>query len=193
MGMSLCNVMLAIELPDPPGGQLRESMHRTPPPKEQPVMRSRKNRPVARRLMVPINNTTMERETACLAAGRFALYHAAYSPGKGLLQPETMPAYREGACPAAMFADLDIDCVAYGCTAAGFIAGPAGEAKLATRMPNHRKGCGDDGSVDGFRLQEVRAKEDRSSRPNPDHVNESAHGLSHRCRHSVYGGWTVFG
>jgi maleate cis-trans isomerase len=52
--------------------------------------------------------------------------------GKGLLTAQTLPAYRARALElAAQFAGRDLDVVAYGCTAAGFISGPAGDARLA--------------------------------------------------------------
>jgi len=137
-------------------------------------MRSGKIGPLRVGLMVPINNTTMERELlAWLPAGSRCTV-LRIPRGKGLLTPETMPAYRERALAlAAMFADLDIDCVAYGCTAAGFIAGPAGEAELAARIAEITGKV----VVTTARsmvsvLQEVRAKEIALLTPYPDHVNE---------------------
>jgi maleate cis-trans isomerase len=78
-------------------------------------------------LMVPINNTTMERELlAWLPAGSVCTT-LRIPRDKGLLTPEAMPAYTAQAISlAAAFAESDINIVAYGCTAAGFIAGPAG-------------------------------------------------------------------
>ena len=137
-------------------------------------MRSGKIGPLRVGLMVPINNTTLERELlAWLPAGSRCTV-LRIPRGKGLLTPETMPAYRERALAlAAMFADLDIDCVAYGCTAAGFIAGPAGEAELAARIAEITGKI----VVTTARsmvsvLQEVRAKEIALLTPYPDHVNE---------------------
>ena len=125
-------------------------------------------------LMVPINNTTMERELLAWLPAGSRCTTLRIPRGKGLLTPETMPAYRERALAlAAMFADLDIDCVAYGCTAAGFIAGPAGEAELAARIAEITGKV----VVTTARsmvsvLQEVRAKEIALLTPYPDHVNE---------------------
>lgn len=82
-------------------------------------------------LMVPINNTTMERElTAYLPAGSCCTT-LKIPRGKGMLTPETLPAYKQQALDLARrFAGSDVDVVAYGCTAAGFIAGPKGDAEL---------------------------------------------------------------
>jgi len=82
-------------------------------------------------LMVPSNNTTMEREMlAWLPAG--STCHTVKIPrGKGLLTPENLPDYIGQALKlAAVFENPNVDVVAYGCTAAGFISGPAGDAKL---------------------------------------------------------------
>lgn len=83
-------------------------------------------------LMVPGNNTTMERELpACLPKGSRCTT-IKIPRGKGLLTPQTLPAYRQQAIDlATQFARTDIDIVAYGCTAAGFIAGPAQDEALA--------------------------------------------------------------
>ena len=137
-------------------------------------MRSGKIGPLRVGLMVPINNTTMERELLAWLPAGSRCTTLRIPRGKGLLTPETMPAYRERALAlAAMFADLDIDCVAYGCTAAGFIAGPAGEAELAARIAEITGKV----VVTTARsmvsvLQEVRAKEIALLTPYPDHVNE---------------------
>lgn len=82
-------------------------------------------------LMVPINNTTMERELlAWLPAGSTCATQR-IPRGKGLLTKETLPEYRAQALSLARaFNHPDVDVVAYGCTAAGFISGPAGDAAL---------------------------------------------------------------
>jgi maleate cis-trans isomerase len=52
--------------------------------------------------------------------------------GAGLLTPESLPAYKQAAIElAADFARDPVDVVAYGCTAAGFILGPEGDAAIA--------------------------------------------------------------
>jgi len=125
-------------------------------------------------LMVPINNTTMERELiAWLPVGSICTT-LRIPRGKSLLTPETMPAYKAQALAlAATFADRDIDVVVYGCTAAGFIAGPTGETELAAQLAE----------VTGklvvttalsmvLTLQETRAKDIALITPYPDHINE---------------------
>jgi maleate cis-trans isomerase len=52
-----------------------------------------------------------------------------------LLTTQTLPAYRAQALELAnRFPEVEIDIVAYGCTAAGFISGPAGDAQLAADL-----------------------------------------------------------
>jgi len=83
-------------------------------------------------LMVPINNTTMARElTAWLPAGTECVT-LRIPRGKGMLTSQTIPAYRAQALSLAEeFAGHGIDILAYGCTAAGFISGPAADSELA--------------------------------------------------------------
>jgi maleate cis-trans isomerase len=86
-------------------------------------------------LMVPINNTTMERELPAWMPAGSTCRTLRIPRGKGLLTPETLPAYKAQALAlAAGFAVPEIDVVAYGCTAAGFISGPAGDAQLAREL-----------------------------------------------------------
>ena len=56
--------------------------------------------------------------------------------GQGLLTKETLPAYRDSAMVLARthFAGGTLDLIAYGCTAAGFLSGPAGDAELAALL-----------------------------------------------------------
>jgi maleate cis-trans isomerase len=86
-------------------------------------------------LMVPINNTTFEGELLQELPSGSSCMTLRIPRGPGLLTPETLPAYMESALElAARFAQSDIDVVAYGCTAAGFISGPAGDARLAEQL-----------------------------------------------------------
>lgn len=88
--------------------------------------------PIRVGLMVPENNTTMAHEIlAWLPPGSTA--HTVRIPrGKGLMTAEMLPAYKAQALELAqVFASPDIDVVAYGCTAAGFLSGPLGDAALA--------------------------------------------------------------
>lgn len=93
------------------------------------------NAPLNVGLMVPINNTTFEGELlAWLPAGSTCTL-LRIPRGKDLLTPATLPAYKAQALAlAGRFAGPGIDVVAYGCTAAGFIDGPAGDAELARNL-----------------------------------------------------------
>ena len=125
-------------------------------------------------LMVPINNTTMERELiAWLPVGSICTT-LRIPRGKSLLTPEAMPAYKAQALAlAATFADRDIDVVVYGCTAAGFIAGPAGEAELAAQLSEVTgKPVVTTALSMVLTLQESHAKDIALITPYPDHVNE---------------------
>ena len=86
-------------------------------------------------LMVPINNTTMERELHAWLPEGSRVTTLRIPRGKGLLTRETLPAYKANALELARrFAQPDIEVVAYGCTAAGFISGPAGDAELSAEL-----------------------------------------------------------
>ena len=88
-------------------------------------------------LMVPSNNTTMERElTAWLPAGSTCATQR-IPRGKGMLTQETLPEYMAQALKLAeVFDDPRVDVVAYGCTAAGFISGPSGDKALQRSLSN---------------------------------------------------------
>ncbi len=86
-------------------------------------------------LMVPINNTTFEAEVLTWLPPGSTCTTLRIPRGKELLTLQTLPAYMEQARSlAAQFAGSAIDVVAYGCTAAGFISGPAGDAQLAREL-----------------------------------------------------------
>jgi maleate cis-trans isomerase len=83
-------------------------------------------------LMVPINNTTMEGELLKWLPQGSTCRTIKIARGPGLLTRETVPAYKAKALELAReFAEDDLDAVVYGCTAAGFIYGPSGDAELA--------------------------------------------------------------
>ena len=86
--------------------------------------------------MVPSNNTTMEGELLAWLPSGSSIVTVKIPRGAGLLTRETMPAYRDSAISLARqhFKKGEFDLVAYGCTAAGFISGPAGDAALATML-----------------------------------------------------------
>lgn len=86
-------------------------------------------------LLVPINNTTFEGELLAWLPPGSRCTTLRIPRGKGLLTSETLPAYKAQALSlATQFNRPDIDVVAYGCTAAGFISGPAGDTQLAREL-----------------------------------------------------------
>jgi maleate cis-trans isomerase len=86
-------------------------------------------------LMVPSNNTTMEHELLAWLPPGSSCATQRIPRGKGLLTPETLPEYIAQALQLAKaFDHPDVDVVAYGCTAAGFISGPAGDAALQKNL-----------------------------------------------------------
>ena len=86
-------------------------------------------------LMVPSNNTTMERELLTWLPAGSTCRTIKIQRGKGMLTKETLPEYRAQAVKLAeTLAERAIDVVAYGCTAAGFISGPAGDAALQSDL-----------------------------------------------------------
>lgn len=87
-------------------------------------------------LMVPANNTTMEIELAAWLPAGSTVTTVKIPRGPGLLTKETLPAYRDNAIALARthFASGAFDLIAYGCTAAGFLFGPAGDAELSAML-----------------------------------------------------------
>ena len=86
-------------------------------------------------LMVPSNNTTMERELLAWLPQGSTCATLRIPRGKGMLTPENLPDYMAQALELAKaFNDPKVDVVAYGCTAAGFISGPAGDAALQSNL-----------------------------------------------------------
>lgn len=91
--------------------------------------------PVRVGLMVPINNTTMESEMLGWLPEGSTCKTLRIPRGKGLLTEETLPAYRDAAIELAkQFNESPLDVIAYGCTAAGFILGPKGDADIAKSL-----------------------------------------------------------
>lgn len=85
-------------------------------------------------LMVPANNTTMEAELLDWLPGS-QCRTLRIARGKGLLGPAEIPAYVARALELARDYDpAQTDIVAYGCTAAGFIGGPARDAEIRTGL-----------------------------------------------------------
>ncbi len=86
-------------------------------------------------LMVPMNNTTMEPEMLAWLPAASTCTTLRIPRGKGLLTAESIPEYKAQALALArQFAAMDLDVVAYGCTAASFISGPEGDAQLAREL-----------------------------------------------------------
>ncbi len=87
-------------------------------------------------LMVPANNTTMEVELPAWLPVGSTVTTVKIPRGPGMLTKEVIPAYRDSAIALARqhFADGDFDLIAYGCTAAGFLSGPAGDAELSAML-----------------------------------------------------------
>jgi maleate isomerase len=86
-------------------------------------------------LMVPSNNTTMEGELLAWLPAGSRVKTVKIPRGPGLLTAETIPAYRDSAIALArQHFGQGIDLIAYGCTAAGFISGPSGDAELSKML-----------------------------------------------------------
>jgi len=87
-------------------------------------------------LMVPANNTTMEVELPAWLPQGSTVMTVKIPRGPGLLTKEAIPAYRDSAIALARqhFANAGFDLIAYGCTAAGFLSGPAGDAELSAKL-----------------------------------------------------------
>ncbi|MGH6683374.1 MAG: maleate cis-trans isomerase family protein [Pseudolabrys sp.] len=86
-------------------------------------------------IVVPENNTTMEPEIAALCPALAPLPVARVKRPARTLLLEDLPAYGEATLEAiAPFADQEFDLVIYGCTAAGFLGGPDGNAKMVEKL-----------------------------------------------------------
>lgn len=91
--------------------------------------------PLAVGLMVPANNTTMEPELLAWLPEGSSCRTLRIPRGKATLSPADLPEYlAEAIRLAAGLRDEDVDVVVYGCTAAGFMAGPARDAEVATEL-----------------------------------------------------------
>jgi maleate cis-trans isomerase len=124
-------------------------------------------------LMVPINNTTMEGELLKWLPAGSTCRTIKIPRGEGLLTKETVPAYKAKALELAkQFAGDDLDAVVYGCTAAGFIYGPKGDAELAAQLEEVTgKPVVTTARAMVDALQEVGAKDIAVVTPYHDHVN----------------------
>lgn len=98
-------------------------------------MNNNHQRPLKIMLIVPANNTTMHHELLEWLPPKSECEIIKITRGAGLLTEETLPAYKEltlNLCQEKNFSE--IDAVAYGCTAAGFILGPKGDLEMSERI-----------------------------------------------------------
>jgi Maleate cis-trans isomerase len=86
-------------------------------------------------IVVPENNTTMEPEIAALCPELAPIPVARVKRPARTLLLEDLPAYADATLVAIEpFADRQFDLVIYGCTAAGFLGGPAGNARMVDKL-----------------------------------------------------------
>jgi maleate cis-trans isomerase len=86
-------------------------------------------------IVVPENNTTMEPEIAALCPELAPIPVARVKRPARTLLLEDLPAYAEATLVAVEpFVGRQFDLVIYGCTAAGFLGGPAGNARMVDRL-----------------------------------------------------------
>lgn len=86
-------------------------------------------------VVVPANNTTMEPELRAYFPQFEELTVARVARPPRTLVKEDIPAYRASTLAAAEpFAGKRFDIVIYGCTAAGFLAGPQGDTDISSAL-----------------------------------------------------------
>jgi maleate cis-trans isomerase len=86
-------------------------------------------------IVVPENNRTMQSEIVALCPALEPIPVARVRRPSRTLQLEDLPAYAEATLAAVEpFADQQFDLVIYGCTAAGFLGGPVGNARMVERL-----------------------------------------------------------
>ena len=86
-------------------------------------------------LVVPVNNTTMEPEIRALYPEVRELMVARVKRPPRTLTVDDIPAYGRSTIEAvAPFAAAKPDLVVYGCTAAGFLAGPEGNSRMVAEL-----------------------------------------------------------
>ncbi len=92
-------------------------------------------RNIAALIVVPENNTTMQPEISALCPALAPLPIARVKRPARTLLLEDLPAYGEATLAAIEpFAGRQFDLVIYGCTAAGFLGGPTGNAEMVERL-----------------------------------------------------------
>src|ERR1700736_3832196 len=86
-------------------------------------------------IVVPENNTTMEPEIPALSPALPPIQVARVNRPPRTLLLEDLPAYTEATLEAIEpFAAEPVDLVIYRCTAAGFLGGPGGNARMVERL-----------------------------------------------------------
>ena len=86
-------------------------------------------------LVIPANNTTMEPELRVLCPGAARMDVARVARPPRMLTVADLPAYGETTITSAEpFIKARPDVVVYGCTAAGFLAGPEGNARIVEAL-----------------------------------------------------------
>ncbi|HEY1473111.1 MAG TPA: aspartate/glutamate racemase family protein [Pseudolabrys sp.] len=86
-------------------------------------------------IVVPENNTTMQPEISALCPALAPLPVARVKRPARTLLLEDLPAYGEATLDAITpFSAEQFDLVIYGCTAAGFLGGPAGNASMVDKL-----------------------------------------------------------
>jgi maleate cis-trans isomerase len=91
-------------------------------------------------LVVPENNTTMQPEISALCPELAPLPVARVKRPPRTLLLEDLPAYGDATLDAIEpFAAQQFDLVIYGCTAAGFLGGPAGNAAMVEKLKARTK------------------------------------------------------
>jgi len=86
-------------------------------------------------IVVPENNTTMEPEISALCPALAPISVARVKRPARTLLLEDLPTYAEATLGAIEpFAAEPLDLVIHGCTAAGFLGGPGGNARMVERL-----------------------------------------------------------
>jgi maleate isomerase len=88
-------------------------------------------------VVVPATNTTMAPELSAYWPGIAKLWRVGVPRAPGPFMPEELPEYRENTLrQVAPLSKERPDIVLYGCTTAGFLSGPAGDAEMAEALAN---------------------------------------------------------
>ena len=126
-------------------------------------------------LMVPINNTTMEPELLAWLPEGSSCRTLRIPRGKGMLTPENLPEYLAQAAKLAKeLKNEHIDLVVYGCTAAGFMGGPARDTQVAAELAaiTGKRVVTTASSMSAV-LQSLGARRIALITPYPEHVNDT--------------------